>query len=239
MDFEPLPFCENLRDLSDHSSETQLRNFGMFVIDLDGLLHLGISWLKAMSATFKTISKIAKQNIMKVKSHEECKIFKPFWLFWMVFRCFWHQHLRPCPRCLAAQIGTPSRMALATVDRWHAFTLQIQMLRSSPFVFSLWGVIMGLAQKSHTSAHVPIYRWPKVSKETFSKGSRMWNSSCIARAAVDVDLLTCFVLQEYLLGRIFALCKAGWRLSWLCQKVTRPGVVDFLTSWAGWHNMLK
>ena len=43
--FEPLPFCENLRDLRDHSSETQLRNFGMFVIDLYGVLHLGISWL--------------------------------------------------------------------------------------------------------------------------------------------------------------------------------------------------
>ena len=54
---------------------------------------------------------------MKVKSHEECNIFKPFWLFWMVFRCFWHRHLRPYPRCLAVQLGTPFRMALATGGR--------------------------------------------------------------------------------------------------------------------------
>ena len=56
---------------------------------------------------------------------------------------------------------------------------------------------------------------PKVSKEICSNGNWIWNSSCIVLSAVDVDLLTSFVLQEYLLGGIFALCKAGWRLSWL------------------------
>ena len=69
---------------------------------------------------------------------------------------------------------------------------------------------------------------PKVSKETFSKDSWIWNSSCIAQAAADVDLLTYFVRQEHLLGWIFALCKAGWRWSWL---VWRWQDQELLISW--------